>query len=50
MKFDKARKVFSTIILIGTAVGAFLEVFESDRKDKEFEQMKKEFAELKKGK
>lgn len=50
MKFGKVKKIFSTVLLVGTAIGAAVNVFESDRKDKEFEQMKKQLAELTKEK
>lgn len=44
------KKVFNTLVLIGTAVGAVVNVFNNDKKDKEFEQMKKQLAELTKEK
>lgn len=50
MKADKIKKVFSTVLLIGTAVGAAINVFTEDRKDKEFEALKKTVEELKAGK
>lgn len=44
---NSVEKIFSGAILMITAVAAFGEVFVKDRKDKEFEQMKKDIKELK---
>lgn len=44
---DSVKKIFSGAILLITAVAAFGDVFDKDRKDKEFEQMKKDIKELK---
>lgn len=47
MNLDKFKKVFSTVVLVATAVSAFANVFDQDRKDKELEALKKTVAELK---
>lgn len=44
---EKGKKVFQTILLIGTAVTAAINVFTEDKKAKEFEDMKKAISELK---
>ena len=46
MNKKNAQKIFSTILLIGTAVSAAVNVFVEDKKDKEFESMKKAIEEL----
>lgn len=48
MKIDssKAKKVFGSVVLVMTAIGAFADVFLKDQKEKEFEAMKKAIADL----
>lgn len=48
-KFNKeqVKKIFSGALLLATAIGAFSDVFDKDRKDREFEEMKKAIKELK---
>lgn len=41
------KKVFGAGVLLISAITAASEVFEKDRKEKEFEAMKKDIAELK---
>lgn len=45
---DKTKNIFSTAFLIASAVGAFINVFEDDRKEKEFEALKQDSEEMKK--
>ena len=45
MKFS-AKGILSTAMLVATAVGAVADVIAKDKKDKEFEQMKKTLDEL----
>lgn len=44
----KIKKICSTIVLVGTAVGSFIGVFAEDKRNKEFEEMKKAIEELRK--
>ena len=48
-KIDKnsVNKIFSGAVLLITALGAFSEVFDKDRKDKELEQLKADVKALK---
>lgn len=46
MNMGTIKKVFNTVVLVATAVGAAVNVFTNDKKDKEFEEMKKQLAEL----
>lgn len=50
-KFDKdsAKKIFSGAMLLISAIGAFSDVIVKDKKEKEFEALKKAVEELKKG-
>lgn len=50
MNVGNIKKIFNTVVLVTTAVGAAVNVFTNDKKDKEFEQMKKQLAELTKEK
>lgn len=44
----KVKKICSTIVLVGTAIGSFIGVFAEDKRNKEFEEMKKAIEELQK--
>lgn len=44
---DSVKKIFSGAVLLITALGAFSEVFDKDRKDKELEQLKADVKALK---
>ena len=46
VNLEKVKKVFSGVMLVVTAITAFADVFDKDRKDKEFEAMKKAIADL----
>ena len=46
IKGSDVKKVLSTVLLVVSAVGAFTDVFEKDKKAKEFEEMKKAIADL----
>lgn len=48
MKIDKTdvQKALGTVLLIASAVGAFIDVFDKDKKEKEFEELKKAVADL----
>ena len=47
MNIGQIKKIFNTVVLVTTAVGAAVNVFTNDKKDKEFEQLKKTVEELK---
>ena len=48
MDKTKLKAVFSTGMLVLTAIGAFADVLAKDKKEKEFQEMKKALAELQK--
>ncbi len=50
MNIGLVKKIFSTVLLVGTAVSAAVNVFTEDKKAKEFEEMKKAIDELKSNK
>lgn len=43
----KAKSILGGAVLLVSAIGAFVDVFEKDRKDKAFETMKKDIEALK---
>lgn len=44
----KVKKVCGTLMLIGTAISSVVSVFDENRRNKEFEDMKKAIEELQK--
>ena len=47
MNLSKIKKFGGTALLVLTAISAAMDVFNADKKEKEFEQMKKTLEELK---
>ena len=46
MNLGKIKKIGGTALLILTAIGAAMDVFDADKKNKDFEEMKKRLEKL----